>query len=270
MDNRIESLIKIRQINEKTVLVTFGGDAITAINTRKGIVVIDAGISTSLTSRYKTVIEDQFGNSNFALLINTHGHNDHCGGNGVFTGATVIAHRNAEEEMSQRYKNRDKTISRLQSIIESFDSVMSPLVKETEDWNREFADKMRYQSALEDVLNNVEIKAPDTTFYDTMSIDMGDVRFDLFYFGKCHSQSDIYIHVPKFKILFTGDLFFKGGRLSLRDTLMTDKDRWNEAVKWTEERIDNIETIITGHGEILTKNDLTAFNENMRYIINDE
>ena len=43
---KIDSLIKLQDVNDKTVVVKFGYDAITAIKTTQGIVIVDAGIST--------------------------------------------------------------------------------------------------------------------------------------------------------------------------------------------------------------------------------
>ncbi len=36
------------------------------------IVIVDAGISTSLTNRYKRLIEKEFNQKNFIYVINTH------------------------------------------------------------------------------------------------------------------------------------------------------------------------------------------------------
>jgi glyoxylase-like metal-dependent hydrolase (beta-lactamase superfamily II) len=88
---------------------------------------------------------------------------------------------------------------------------------------------------------------------------MGDLKFELKFFGKCHSNSDILIYVPELKILFTGDLLFKYGRASINDQQMEDKDTWHNAIQWIETRIPEIETIIGGHGEILTLDDLKNF-----------
>jgi hypothetical protein len=40
---------------------------------------------------------------------------------------------------------------------------------------------------------------------------------------------------------------------------MTDTDLWHQALVWTEKRMDKIETVIGGHGQLLTKDDLLAF-----------
>jgi hypothetical protein len=41
---------------------------------------------------------------------------------------------------------------------------------------------------------------------------------------------------------------------------LDDIDKWIRAVKWIEIRIPNIEAIISGHGKILTVDDIKSFN----------
>src|SRR4030042_6446780 len=74
---KICSLIRVQKLNDRSILVNFGYDAVSAINTEQGIVVIDAGISTGLTSRYKKIIQKEFRRDDFIYVINTHGHQDH-------------------------------------------------------------------------------------------------------------------------------------------------------------------------------------------------
>jgi glyoxylase-like metal-dependent hydrolase (beta-lactamase superfamily II) len=64
-------------------------------------------------------------------------------------------------------------------------------------------------------------------------------------------------------VLFTGDLFSKYGRPSVNDLSTGDEDKWIRAIKWIENRLDKIEMVITGHGEILSIDDLKKFNNNI-------
>ena len=104
----VDSLITVQRINEKTILIGLGADAVTAIATQKGIVVIDAGITSSLTAKYRKIMEQEFGRNDFAYLINTHGHHDHTGGNRVFKDAKITGHENCLKEISGQRKDPDK------------------------------------------------------------------------------------------------------------------------------------------------------------------
>jgi glyoxylase-like metal-dependent hydrolase (beta-lactamase superfamily II) len=91
----------------------------------------------------------------------------------------------------------------------------------------------------------------------------GNTTFELIYFGKSHSASDILIYVPEIGALFTGDLFSRYGRPGFGGTYTTDKKRWLNAHSWILKRTDSIETIIDGHGQILTIDDLRSFNKSL-------
>jgi cyclase len=108
-------------------------------------------------------------------------------------------------------------------------------------------------------LNNIPVTKPNKTFSDILDIDMGDVTLNLIYFGKAHSESDIIIHIPQKKILMTGDLFSRYGRPSIPDINNQIDERWIKVTGWIERRWSDIEIIITGHGQILSKEDLQSF-----------
>lgn len=260
----IDSLIKVNKFNDKVLLITFGADAITAINTKKGIVVVDAGISTGLTTKFREIIENQFQSKKFSYLLNTHCHLDHCGGNSVFSGAKIVGQENCINEITEQLKNPELKLSKLKKITDEYDSKMNKTELYSDDWYEYFTQKIRYLSALNDLENNTQITLPNLTFKDTMSIDMGDITFNLLYFGKCHSESDILIYSPEIKMLFIGDLFSNYGRPSINDNSMAEKEKWQKGICWIEKRLENIELIIGGHGQIFDISDLKSFIGNIR------
>jgi glyoxylase-like metal-dependent hydrolase (beta-lactamase superfamily II) len=259
----IDSLIELHRLNEQCLMVSFGYDVTTAINTSKGIVVIDAGIASGLTARYRKIVENEFQRNDFAYVINTHGHPDHLGGNSVFPESIIIGHSNCAEEIAGQWKNPAKVIERLSRIVDQNEVQLQANKPGTSEWNESFTQKIRYLCAYEDAINSVPVRQPDSTFSDSLNLDMGNVRLEMFYFGSCHSTSDILIYVPEMRILFIGDLFFKYGRPGISDSLMTEKDRWKQAIQWLENRMVHIEHIIGGHGQMLSVNDLKDFNANI-------
>lgn len=257
---KIDSLIEIQKINEQCIFLKFGFESVTAINTQKGIVLIDAGISSGLTAKYRKIIENEFQTNVFTYIINTHGHPDHVGGNSIFPESGIIGHLNCIQEISEQWKNPEKRTMRLNKIVEEYELELQAYKPDTKEWNEVFTQKARYLNAYNDSKNLISVKQPDITFSDSLTINMGDITFEMFYFGKCHSSSDIVIFVPEMKILCIGDLFITYGRPSINDTLMVDKDRWQKAVHWLEKRMINIEKVIGGHGQILSIDDLKSFN----------
>jgi cyclase len=260
-DSAIDTLISVSNIRKNAILITFGSDAVTAINTHEGIVVIDAGISTKLTSKYRKIIEKEFQSKNFRYLINTHYHPDHYGGNSVFEEAEIIGYKSGINEIMKQWKDTTNVINSISKIVNEYELQLQDSELGTVQWIESFTQKMRYVNALKDAQNNSKIMQPTITFEDSLQIDIGEIKFEMIYFGKCHSNSDILIFIPELKILFTGDLVFKYGRPSIINSQLEDKDNWIRAVKWIEKRIPNIENIISGHGEIFTVEDIKSFNK---------
>jgi glyoxylase-like metal-dependent hydrolase (beta-lactamase superfamily II) len=260
---KIDALIKVRKLNDNAILVSFGYDAVTAINTGEGIVVVDGGISNALTARYRKLIEKEFHRDDFTYVINTHGHHDHIGGNSVFPHAKVIGHDNFPMESPERWTNPEKSMISFSKLVEDYDQKLKLSVQEGGEWDENFTQKIRCLSAYMDAENHVPVKLPDITFSDSMKLETGDTAIEMIYFGEFHSHSDIIIYVPETRVLFTGDLFSKYGRPSINDLSPGHEERWFRAVKWIEKRLDRIEIVIAGHGEILSIDDLNHFSNNI-------
>ncbi len=260
---RIDSLIRVQTINDKTILVTFGPDAVTGIHTDSGIVVIDAGISTGLTARYKAIMEREFQDDRFAYVIHTHAHHDHVRGNSVFGDAKIVGHESCRKSILELRNESEKKLERFKALIDMFDLQTKDSSRSETEKCEAFYQKIRCSEAYEDIRNHIPIRVPDIQFSDSLIIESGNVTFELYSFGECHSESDILIFVPELSLLFTGDLFSSYGRPSISETNIPNKARCLKSVQFIQARMNQIKTIIGGHGQILTPDDLKSFCENL-------
>jgi glyoxylase-like metal-dependent hydrolase (beta-lactamase superfamily II) len=258
--------IQKTKLNEKVLIVGIG-DAVISIFTQKGIVVIDAGESATLTGYYKKIIERESGRNDFIYLINTHSHLDHTGGNRVFSDLKIIGHNNCPVEISNYWKEPERIKKIYKKTLDQSYIRLNSMELDSIDKRDVQADICRYTASLEDIKPNVRVILPDVLFSDTMSLNMGDLTLYLIYFGKAHTTSDIIIYIPEQKLLLTGDLFVKGGNPSFKI-----KDQ--QCVEYNYNILNallskkNIRTIITGHGEILTSDDLNSFFEEIKTRLN--
>ena len=257
---KIDSLIEIQKINDNCLLLTFGADAVSAINTEKGIVVIDAGIASKLTARYRKIIEKEFEGNDFACLIYTHAHPDHFGGSSIFTGCNVAGHFNCSEAIEAYRQSKDKT-QKLEKIYREYSAQLDTSKAGTDDWNEAFTQKIRYGDAWLDAKNETPFLHPDNVFADNLVLDMGNTTIEMTCFGGFHSESDILIFVPEMSVLFTGDLFSAYGRPAHNPALTADSARWLQTVQWIEKRISSINTIVGGHGQVETATALKDFTD---------
>lgn len=51
---------------------------------------------------------------------------------------------------------------------------------------------------------------PTHTFRDTVTLDVGGRRVDLYHFGPAHTSHDVIVHVPDADVVFAGDLVEEG------------------------------------------------------------
>jgi glyoxylase-like metal-dependent hydrolase (beta-lactamase superfamily II) len=221
--------VEFDRVSERVLVVKSGKvytDQIIALASKKGLVVIDTGKSSTLTEKYRKVIEREFGRNDFAYVINTHFHFDHTSGNQIFPEAVIIAHETSPERMRQFDQGRPNFIAQRRATITQWENQMKALEPDSEGAQR-LGDLIGSAEIMcDDLENNYVLTLPTLTFNDRMSLDMGDLTFNLIYFGEgLHTGDDIIIHCPEEKLLFTGDLFYKGS-MSIAFSSQFDASRW--------------------------------------------
>jgi glyoxylase-like metal-dependent hydrolase (beta-lactamase superfamily II) len=260
--NECIKYIKKTRVSDKLLIVGIG-DAVSALLTQKGIVVFDAGESPTITGFYRKMIENEFHNKNFAFLINTHSHMDHTNGNSVFSDLTMISHKNCPPEITGYWKDPERIRKIYQKTLgQCYDRLKSSSL-DSADRQDIMAKICRYKYSHDDIKEDQKPTLPAVTFSDTMSLDMGDMTLEIYYFGIAHTNNDILIYIPQEKLLFTGDLFVKGGNPSFKKQDLKSNKYSYDVLKYLITK-DNIQTLITGHGNILRKEDLASFFEEIK------
>lgn len=247
-----------------------------AVNTGKGIILIDTQNSPANGRLIKKAIIDQFNDSLFVYIINTHGHSCHTGGNSVFDEQNIVAHSLSIDEI----KNYDdiflgQTIDFLRKKIYFNNSVLDTMRTENalSDSITESIDLYRFYE--DDLLNNYKVRYPDLTFEDTLTINHGSKTIKLMYMGKGHGNADIMAYIEQDKVLCTGNLFHLGAQQV--DAMPSFYlNRVNEIEKWVK-TMSNFLTqfpddvsIITTHGKKPFKRENLVFiNEYCKTVVSE-
>jgi glyoxylase-like metal-dependent hydrolase (beta-lactamase superfamily II) len=251
-----ESLISLERLSDRVLLVRTGVtyfDQVVAIASTKGIVVIDAGISPSLTAKYRKLIVREFGRDDFAYVINTHHHSDHTFGNQVFADTVIIGHdrcasgmRKEEEEIPNKIASRRSTTVEMNDDLRSLDP-------ESEQGRQLQGSTYFLTESCDDMEAGLTLTPPSVSFNDRMTLDMGDLTLKLIYFGKgLHTESDIVVQLPDEEILFTGDLFspaVKGCAVSADAAV----SRWIEVLDGILHDQNEVRHVVTGHFGVLPR-----------------
>ena len=196
----------------------------------KGVLVVDSRYTPALANELLKAIRSVTP-APITYVVDTNYHPDHAWGNSVFKaqGAVIIA----------RPETREALIK------------YSPLYL---DFYRE-----RSKEGF-DLIRDVTIVPPDTTFKDGETIDLGGVKVVLRYFGAAHTAGDAVVVVPRDGVLFTGGLAANGYHLNMSDP-GADYDNWFK----TLDRLGNlgVRYVVPGRGKICGKDDLET---DKRYI----
>jgi cyclase len=97
------------------------------------------------------------------------------------------------------------------------------------------------------------------TFTDKMTIGSGKDRFDLYYFGRGHTNGDAFIVFPELRIMHAGDIF-SGKNLPLLDYNNGGSGvEIGPTLAKAHSGIKNVDQIITGHSTVMTWSDLDEY-----------
>ncbi len=150
------------------------------------VAVLDGGeamlVDTRTTHRQaREIVEDlaDLGSPRVPVLVNTHGHYDHCFGNRVFRPAVIWGHE------------------RCVTMIER-------------SGERQRATTAAEFPALAADLAEVELDPPDRTFADRVTVELGSRVVELAWLGRGHTDNDIVVRVPDADVLCAGDLLENG------------------------------------------------------------
>lgn len=90
-----------------------------------------------------------------------------------------------------------------------------------------------------------EVRPPDVTFTDTLTLWVGEREVRLTHVGPAHTRSDVIAHLPDDGVVFAGDLAFAGGQPFLAEGSLAGYPRALAAIRALEP-----EVLVPGHGPV--------------------
>jgi glyoxylase-like metal-dependent hydrolase (beta-lactamase superfamily II) len=252
-DEALDKLVQVRKISDRAlVLNVIGGqENIIALDTAKGIVVIDTGVSPSLARLVKRRIEREFGAKRMAV-INTHGHGDHTFGNQAFADSPIVGHKRCGEDMSKGQEQMGRTIPAIKAALPRMEKQLKTLEAGSDKASALAARILYYKTMLEGLETGFTLTPPTLTFDDEYTFDLGDRKLKLTSFGLAHSASDILIHCPEEGLWMTGDLFTAGSDLYIDSERVSFLSRWADNMDKILATAESTREIVPGHGESLS------------------
>ena len=123
-----------------------------------------------------------------------------------------------------------------------------------------------HRNARANMIKNEQGGAPPIIFSRQASVFLGDAEARAHHFGRGHTNGDSVIYFPDLGAIHSGDLFIHGQRMD-GSTLSPFMDYGNggSGAEWAA-TLDGVleldfDTVIPGHGPVLTKDDVRAFRD---------
>ena len=175
-------------------------------------------------------------------LVNTHANGDHCYGNQLVEGATIIASQASAEEMA-----------------EVTPELMAGMLRNAAELGPAGEFFKRIFGAFE--FEGITPAPPDTTFEGELIRHVGDKEVHLLEVGPAHTRGDVLVHVPADGVVFTGDILFIDGTPILWQGPVGN---WINACDRIIEM--NPQFIVPGHGPLTDTQGVASMREYLIYI----
>ena len=243
--------VRVQRVNEQVTIFTTGEYAppasMTVLVTPKGLIVIDTLLSPTLAEQAMQQVKKELGRDDVILVINTHDHLDHTGGNQVFKGIEIVGHENVAPAMKRHAEGTAANLPRMQFRIGQREQQLQGLAAAAPQ-ALSLAEANRIDRLMMDDMQKRFIATPPTkTFAGKLVMQAGGLELRLYHFGRAHTESDIVIHVPQFGMLFTGDLFHTDAISATANARQLDIPRWLTVLDEVLKTGNGVKTVVGGH-----------------------
>ncbi len=269
--------LHVQQLDPGVIRIWIGdhisSTATVAVATEKGLVIIDTTGNPLVDRELRRIIARELGRDDFAVLINTHEHLDHTGGNAVYADCTIVGHELVAAGMERSLADRPRIIEWMTTRVAELEQQVAALAADAPESPKLREDLISNRLELEVLRANEPLVMPTRTFADRLVLDMDDVTFELSYIGGMHSASDVAVLIPEHGLLLTGDtmadvwltetpgcLASFGARQGIRHDFPLLLKNWNALLA----RRDEIRLLVPGHwnGELT----FAGFEARVKYV----
>ena len=230
------------------------------ILTNDGVVVVDSHSKPSAAFALYREIQS-ITKQPIKRIINTHFHWDHWQGNQVyaeaFPGLEIITSERTRENLTRPDAGSGGVAyieKQLQLVPKEIEKLGNDLASATDPAQRARLEaNLRQTEAYLDELRQMKPALPTRTFDQTVTLNVGDREIQILLLGRGHTDGDVFIHLPKEKVVATGD--------ALIDWMPFMNDGYPEDWVRTLDALEKFDftQIIPGHGGVMPRQDLTFF-----------
>lgn len=200
------------------------------------------------------------------LLVNTHHHGDHTGGNAYMAnaGALIFSQENARKRILASYTNAALKIHehKIDSIIDRQGSkISSDEVRKSEVRNAE-----KIIGSLEDFVDIPNGALPVVTFSNDISFYYNNEKIEVTHTPKAHTDGDVMVYFTKSNVLHTGDAYISNGYPFIDSKNGGSLEGYMNGLDKVLSIANKDTKIIPGHGEIASIEDVQYLKSMFRFL----
>lgn len=187
--------IEVERMSDRIMLLNEDYYRSVAINTNKGVVLIDTREPLEKMEEIRQLITQEFNTDSFCYIINTHGCPEHILGNAAFPNIPVI--------MNDNFFNRRKLYGEQKKYIDSLEIVCEQTT-DTVELNENCSQIEQGKNWRKYCIKAMKIK-PDITYSEKMNLHFEGLSIRMLLTGLGHGYS-IFIYIPEERFLHVSTL----------------------------------------------------------------
>lgn len=188
-------------------------------------IVVDSFMTIAAADELRSVARELTGRD-VALVVSTHFHRDHVGGNSAFVDLPIVATRVTLDLMAadsprsvEAYAAEvDATLAAARAAVESADSEADAAAAR---------DLLDMAEAMDRTRGRYRLTLPDFLIGDRLVIEGSERSAEIVTPGRGHTASDIFVHVPEAGAAIAGDLLWDATHPKIDDGFPAD---WVDSV----------------------------------------
>ncbi|MDX1690260.1 MAG: MBL fold metallo-hydrolase [Acidimicrobiia bacterium] len=238
----------------------FGGPAVS------NAAIVDLGDKTLVVDTFMTMVAaDELAEAaanltgrRAFLVVTSHFHGDHVGGNPSFADVPIVATRRTME--LQRARSAADAAAYGAEVDAALHAARLA-VEQAEDEESEAAARLRLSmaQAMDRTRHRYALTLPDLLIEDRLVVEGSDRSVEILATGRGHTESDVVVHVPDASTVVAGDLVWNGVHPKTDDGFPGE---WASVVASLRER--GVTTVVPGHGDVTDASSLDAMEHYLR------